>query len=167
MKSITYAEFFKGTRIFANMNGWEVAKKPSEIWNEVIDNIMNYYTFGSDIFAACVNALAKNEDEVEMYSQIMYYNELLSICINNKCLNKVYGVIIEKLLYHEKQHYDYNNIANFEVLESFVIIFANKYLDVVHRKKVFEYYECLTDKYGQNISLIKEKFRTYVDASII
>lgn len=31
MKSITYAEFFKGTRIFADMNGWDVAKKPSEI----------------------------------------------------------------------------------------------------------------------------------------
>ena len=187
MKSITYAEFFKGTRIFADMNGWDVAKKPSEIWNEVIDNmknrgivdsytldvlsalckVMNYFTFGNDVFAACVNALAKNEDEVEMYSQIMYYNELLSLCINNKCLNKVYGIIIEKLLQHEKQHYDYNNIANFEVLESFVIIFANKYLDVIHRKKVFEYYECLTDKYGQNISLIKEKFRTYIDTSII
>ena len=186
MKSISYAEFFKGTRKFAEMNGWGVAKKPSEIWDEVIDSmknkgivesykldvlsalckVMNYFTLDNDIFAACVDALAKNEDEVEMYSQVMYYNELLSMCINNKCLDKVYGVVIKKLLHYEKQYYDYDNIVNFEVLESFVSIFVNKYLGVVSGKKVFEYYEYLTDKYGQNISLIKEKLRTYIDTKI-
>ena len=188
MKSITYAEFFKGSDVFngvyKGVYNLDDRYKPSELWliakNDAvskghfdsckIDVItamcqeMCYSNFVNDLFEACVNALSSNEEDIAINSQEYFY-VLLNQCISNKCLNKVYDDMNKKILQYEMKNYDYDNIVNCAELESFVVTFAKKYFNFneTEKYKVLRYYGQLTDKYGRNLSLIKKKFKSYVD----
>lgn len=185
MKDINYGEFFKCANIkaFENFNNL----KPSELWVMLMNDlvlqknfnqyqyecisglcdIMGYNTFMSDVFAACVEALSENEDDIVKYSQVWGSGDLLMLCAKDiNCVNKVIDIIKKKLLRYEVKVYDYDSIANFEMLTAYIITFVNKYFGVNEKvkKTVYRYYMGLEDKYGQNIVLIKEKFRNYIDA---
>ena len=128
---------------------------------------MGYNTFMSDVFAACVEALSENEDDIVKYSQAWGSGDLLKLCAKDiNCVNKVIDIIKKKLLKYEVKFYDYDSVANFEMLTAYVITFVNKYFGANEKIKkiVYRYYMDLEDKYGQNIVLIKEKFRNYIDA---
>lgn len=112
MKDITYGEFFKCADIkaFENFN----KLMPSELWvmfmNDLVlqknfdqylyecisglCTIMGYNTFMSDVFAACVEALSENEDDIVKYSQAWGSGDLLKLCAKDiNCVNKVIDII--------------------------------------------------------------------------
>ena len=181
---ITYGEFFKCADIKAFENFNKLV--PSELWVMFMNDLvlkkkfdqyqyecisglcafMGYTTFMGDVFAACVEALSENEDDIVKYSQAWGSGDLLTLCVKDiNYVNKVTDIIKKKLLKYEVKFYDYDSVANFEMLTAYVITFVNKYFGANEKIKkiVYRYYMDLEDKYGQNIVLIKEKFRNYID----